>query len=229
MNVLVLAAHPDDESIGVGGTIAALADAGHRVYVATFTNGVGSRIYCGADIARRAWAVCSCDFCRSKTDEAASDRSARFRSACKVLGASESLSPVAWFTDQAMGQYIVPQMRRFIESCIGSVTPAAVYTHSQHDLNLDHRAVYEATLPAVRPKSGVREVYCYPGVRMMQPFAPVRYVDITATAERKWQAMACYGDELQAEVEASRALAVLHGHQAGVPLAEGFEVVRILA
>ena len=207
MNVLVLAAHPDDESIGMAGTIAALTDAGHAVYVATFTDGVGAR---------------------GEGEAEANRRRRCFRAACDVLGKADMLWPNRKWPDQGLSDRHLREMRLYIERCIELMRPTVVYAHSPHDLNSDHRAVYEAALPAVRPKSGVRDVFCYQGVRMLQPFEPVAFMDITATADRKWQAIACYGDELQAELAVAKAWAVVHGYRAGMVMAEGFEVHRMI-
>lgn len=128
--VLVVCAHPDDESILMGGTLYGLAQQ-HDVHVVSMGTGVGARVAFG------------------ETQEAETERRQReFYEACKILGATCELR--CEFPDQMSDT--VPQLHinRAVEHVLAVRNPDAVYTHFPGDLNLDHRRVAEAVLVATR-------------------------------------------------------------------------------
>lgn len=144
MSVLVVCAHPDDESLAMGGTIATLTQAGERVIVCALADGVGSRLrwyQWFAHQTQRSW------------------RAECFREACERLGAEGHLYQL--FPDQradAIPQLAINQAAEYL---VNKFAPYEVYTHWIGDLNLDHRAVAEAVIVATRPGSAryVRRVY----------------------------------------------------------------------
>lgn len=203
--VLCVAAHPDDECF-MGALLARFSAEGHAVYVLALADGETSRI--GAGI------------------KAVLDREFKQAEAAKALGCQ--VLKGARFPDQRLDRVDVLDITQYIEEAIAYVRPEVVYTHSPGDLNSDHRRVYEAVLPAVRPKNGVREVYCFEGSRMMRPFNPAAFWAITeAQLEQQIAAMRCYGDELSAETDLVRARAIEYGYRVGRPYAAGCETVRV--
>jgi LmbE family N-acetylglucosaminyl deacetylase len=188
----------------MGGLIARLTAEGHRVYVGALADGETSRH--GAD-----------------------ERDVRLRVECqheaaKVLGCQ--VLNGANFSDQRLDAVDLLDLTRVIERWIAETKPEMVFTHSAGDLNADHRRVYEATLPAVRPKNGVRGAYAFAGPRMLR-FEPTSFWSVTGHVETQLKAMRCYGRELDGEAEMVKARAVEYGYRVGVKYAEGFEVVRV--
>ena len=219
-NVLVVAAHPDDEVLGCGGTLARHAATGDRVEVVLVADGVTGR---GETTAS------------SKAEQAARLKAAE--AAAQALGAQ---SPrMLMFPDNRLDTVALLDVVRRIEECMAEVRPEIVYTHHAGDLNIDHELVHRAVLTACRPLPGstVKALYTFevlsstgwrPGGR---PFEPVRYVDIGATLERKLAALRCYAAEMRPfpharSYEAVEALARLRGAEAGLAAAEAFGVLR---
>ena len=224
-NILVIAAHADDEALGCGGTIAKHIAKGDSVHVVFLTDGVGSRT--------------SDQSCA--TDAAA--RSVSSLSALKVLGVTEDAITGFSFPDNAMDSVPRLEVVKAIESVISQVQPEVVYTHHAGDLNVDHRYAYEATMTACRPQPGfcVQEIYSYEvssstawsGVSSGRHFVPTLYVNIAAFWEQKERALIAYQEEMRAfpharSIEAIKALAIFRGSQVGAPAAEAFVVERIL-
>lgn len=175
--VLAIFAHPDDESLFCGGTLAKHVEAGDAVRVVVLADGVGSR---------------------SSPDRGAScRRQAHFTAACRELGVVEWDSLDVFFDQEADG---VRQLaiNKVVERIVQQHKPTIAYTHFAGDLNLDHRRVAEAVLVATR---GLCPVYCatpeWPTRCVGRRFEPDVQIDITATMPRKLAACACYVDELR--------------------------------
>lgn len=206
MIVLTVVAHPDDESLGMGGMIARLVSEGHAVSVLALADGVTSR----------AWG----------TVVTVNERTAQQRKAAEVLGC-EWIDGPSW-PDQRLDTIPVLTLTRHIEAQIEKLKPVSVFTHSPHDCNADHRRTFEAVEPAVRPKSGVSEVYCFEGPRMRR-FHPTAFWALSEQqVMQQIEAMRCYGDELQRELLLVRARAIEYGYRAGCQYAAGFETIRCL-
>lgn len=217
MRVAVIVAHPDDETLGCGGTIAKHVREGHRVHVLTFTDGVGAR----------------------GTTDGAGERLQAFHRALWQMGAQGANASVlsADFPDQRLDVVPISVLARTVERCLQQHSPDVVYTHSLSDLNADHRRVAEAVQVACRPLSGRSPITVYacetPSSTEwgLTAFRPTHFVTIAATLETKLKALACYGPESPPfphprSAEAVRALATWRGATVGVPAAEAFELVR---
>ena len=217
MNVLVLAAHPDDELLGLGGTVARHVDAGDQVTAVIASEGATSRY----------------------ASETAAVLAASCRAAAEILGIHEVR--FLGFPDQRMDTIPLIEVTQKIEAIVRELRPETVYTHHWGDLNRDHRVVSEAAQVACRPVGTdyPRRVYCFETPSSSEwsapdpasQFAPTRFVDVTATIERKLRAMACYTTEVRPaphprSLEALRARAALWGHTVGVGYAEAFVVLR---
>lgn len=219
MNILVLSAHADDETLGMGGTIARLTQEGHEVYVAAFTDGVGARGPAGENAV---W------------------RNVHFRAALTTLGAG-LWAPGEPLPDNAMDTVPLLSICKKVEAAIRQTCPEVVYVHSGGDLNIDHSLLFRAALTATRPQPGctVKEVYAYEvpsstewGFQRLEPvFRPNVFVDITGTLDTKVKALMCYENEVRAwphprSPEAIRAMAQRWGSVAGYEAAEAFELIR---
>jgi LmbE family N-acetylglucosaminyl deacetylase len=215
----VIAAHPDDEVLGIGGTIARHADAGDEVHPVIMAQGALSRAT-GTE----------CEVERLKT---AATRAAQ------ILGAQPP--HFGGFPDQQLDRVALLDLVKFVETIAAEVQPDIVYTHHGGDINLDHQKVHGATCTAFRalPGSRVRAVYTFETVSSTEwgsreqnaPFVPRHYVDITTTFERKKQALAEYAMEMRAfphprSMEVVECLARVRGSEAGVHAAEAFGLQR---
>lgn len=169
MSVLVIVAHPDDETLFMGGTIAELTTKGERVQVVALSDGVGSRMRWHQWFKR--WA-------------ARAERADAFKTAIGSLKAEGRLMRA--FPDQRADALPQLALNKIVEGLIEEVEPYVVYTHWIGDLNLDHRRVAEAVMVATRPQATryVRQVFSmapeWPdrGVRAWKPTQHKKLTDV---------------------------------------------------
>jgi N-acetylglucosamine malate deacetylase 1 len=223
-SILILAAHPDDEVLGCGGTIAKLADEGAAVHVAFLADGVYSR----AGVAG------------TQINELTARRAAAHK-ACNILGVKAV--HFGEFPDNRMDTIALLDIVRSVEGLIDQYRPDTVFTHHAGDVNIDHRRTHEAVVVACRPQgtSPVRTLLCFevpsstewqiPGSAPV--FAPNWFVDISATLERKLAALDFYDAELRAwphprSRQGVGYLARWRGATVGVDAAEAFALGRQL-
>lgn len=224
-NILVVAAHPDDEVLGCGGTVARHADAGDDIHILIMAEGATSRTVAGAE---------NVDY----TENLKALRSAAAEAA-NILGANPPV--FAEFPDNRMDTVPLLDVTQRIEQMIAETKPNIVYTHHGGDLNVDHRVVHQAVLTACRPlpNSAVRAVYAFETVSSTEwaspedaaPFRPARFVDIAGQLERKLAALGAYEMEMRPTPHARSldnvtALATHRGAGAGLTAAEAFIVLR---
>jgi len=223
MKVLVIAAHPDDEVLGCGATIARLAKEGNEVHLAILAEGITSRYSQRAD-----------------ADSSLLQKlHAMSRQAASMLGARD-LS-LHGLPDNRMDTVPLLDVVKIVESLIEQISPSRVYTHHGGDLNIDHAVVSRAVLTATRPIQGcpVKEVYLFEVPSSTEwafqqfesTFRPNVFVDVGDTLEVKVRAMACYESEARPfphprSPEALRASAQRWGSVAGCTAAEAFQLVR---
>jgi|SRR5882757_4918510 LmbE family N-acetylglucosaminyl deacetylase len=224
-SVLVVAAHPDDEVLGCGGTMARLANEGREVRIAILAEGMTSRYPQ-----------------RENADQKHLDHlHGNARQAAHEVGAKEVL--LTKLPDNRLDTVPLLDVVKLVEELIAKFDPAVIYTHHPGDLNVDHGVVYRAVLTASRPLPGqrVREIYAFEVAsstewafqRLEPSFRPNVFVDISSTLENKVAALACYDTETRKfphprSPEAVRAIAMRWGSVAGFPAAEAFELIRLL-
>lgn len=224
MTTLVVA-HPDDEVLGCGGTIARLADAGEEVHLAILGEGSTSR-------AER----------REDADSSAvSDLADAAGTAAKTLGAVQV--SLYGLPDNRFDTVAFLEIVKLLERLIDDVQPDTVYCQHGGDLNIDHQLTFRAVLIATRPMPGhqVRNLYSFEvssstewAFSQFSPcFLPNRFVDISATIDTKMRALEVYRNELRPypharSTEAIRALAATRGAMVGITAAEAFMLVREL-
>lgn len=216
--VLVLAAHPDDEILGMGGTIAVHARVRtDTVRIVCVTDGSSTQ-YPG-DAKRR----------RQKDAEAVA--------AAAELGVDEYVH--LDLPDMRLDTLSHVEVNAVVEEQVRAFAPDVVYT-PHPDVNLDHRVLFDSVAVATRPTPGqpVRRVLTYaptsstewtPAARNW--FVPNWYVDISTTLGHKLAAFAKYQTEHRAyphprSERALRAHAELHGATVGCEYAEPFVLVR---
>ncbi|HVV58512.1 MAG TPA: PIG-L deacetylase family protein [Gaiellaceae bacterium] len=220
---MVVAAHPDDEVLGCGGTIPQLVAAGRAVHVAILGEGVTSR-YAereGADVALL------------------DDLRADSRRAGETMGAAEV--HLFGLPDNRFDTVAALDVVKVVEGLIEELEPELVFTQHGGDLNVDHGVVFRAVLAATRPMAGhpVKRVYGYEvasstewAFGQFEPvFRPNTFVDVSQTLETKVAAMECYRSERRAfphprSPDALRAAARRWGTTVGLEAAEAFQLVR---
>lgn len=225
MRTLIVAAHPDDEVLGCGGTIARLSET-QDVIIAILGEGSTSRLNS-----------------RPSTPTKEVLDLARFAEKARlVLGAKELIT--GGLPDNRFDELPLIEVVKKVESIINLVNPDSVFTHHVGDLNVDHQVAARAVVTSTRPgasANSVREVISFEipsssewafGVTG-EPFRPNLFVDITSTLDRKIQAMQCYETEMRPfphprSEDALRAIATVRGASSGMHAAEAFQVVRIL-
>jgi LmbE family N-acetylglucosaminyl deacetylase len=215
--VLVLAAHPDDEVLGMGGTIALHTDRGDAVRIVCVTDGSSTQ-YPG-DAERRA----------QKDGEA--------RRAAAELGVADYVH--LDLPDMRLDTLSHVEVNAVVEEQVRGFAPDVLYT-VHPDVNLDHRALFDSVVVATRavPGQAVRRVFTYAPTSSTEwtPaainwFIPNWLVDISSTLERKVAAFAHYETERREyphprSERAIRATAEHHGASCGCEYAEPFVLVR---
>ncbi|MFC5491855.1 PIG-L deacetylase family protein [Nocardioides caricicola] len=217
MRVLVVAAHPDDEVLGAGGTLAKHVDAGDEVRAIVVSEGATSR------------------YEDTMVDEL---RSAGRRSGERIGFASLEF---VGMPDQRLDAVALIDVTQALEPLIQDFRPDVLYTHAPMDVNTDHGIVSRAAWTACRPYAApwlsrflVFETpssteWAWPIAE--GSFQPNHFVDVSTTLERKLEAMRCYDEELRPyphprSVQALTERASYWGSRVGVTAAEPFMILR---
>ena len=211
-SVLVIAAHPDDEVLGCGGTVALHARAGDEVT-----------------------AVIACEGESLRYGPGGVGQSEHSRRAAEMLGLKES-RPLG-FPDQRLDTLTLLDLIAPLERAVREVRPAVVYCQFGGDANRDHELLFRAALVATRPlEPFIEAVYAFDTASSTEwgyprSFVPDTWVDISTTLEQKLCAMACYESEVRPyphprSLEALRHRAQAWGNQCCMEAAEVFMTVR---
>jgi len=212
--ILVLCAHPDDETLGLGGTINMHIKQKDSVFVLCFSHG---------------------QFDRDESEKGILMRENQAKAAFKILGIRNF--KFMRYPDQRLDSIPLTKLSKDIEMIIRKIKPNIVYTHFWDDMNQDHKRVFEASLIATRqtPNSSVSELICYEipsstdwGKRT---FLPNYFVNITKTIDKKLNALKKYKDEIAKyphprSIEAVRYRAAYWGSTVGKNYAEAFIILR---
>ena len=224
MNIAVIAAHPDDEILGCGGTIARHSLENDVVNVLILAEGITSRT-------RGEEATDSSGELRALANAA--------RTASEIVGAS-SLR-LYQFPDNRMDSVALLDVVKVVEEFINEYRPSLVYTHAASDLNIDHRITHEAVVTACRPLPGstVETLLYFEVVSSTDwrssatgnGFSTNWYVDISCTLQKKLEALRAYSSEMRPfpharSLESVEALARSRGASVGMDAAEAFAVGR---
>jgi LmbE family N-acetylglucosaminyl deacetylase len=214
LKLLAVGAHPDDVELGCGGTLALFRKNGHEVYILVLTRG-----------------------------EASGDpetREKECRTAATAIGAHQPF--FGNLRDTRITDGIDTIMA--IENTIDTVAPDIVFTHSSKDAHQDHRNTHLASLSAARH---TRKILLYESPAALREFCPQLFVDIAPTMDLKLKAVAAFNSQASKSYmngglsakdpcrmcenssgpsNAMAGLARFRGFQAGLALAEAFEVAK---
>jgi N-acetylglucosamine malate deacetylase 1 len=216
--VLVIAAHPDDEVIGCGGTLARHAAVGDIINIIFLADGESSRSGAQASIKKR---------------------QAMAKNAANILGCHEPI--FLGLADNQLDTLPFLHIVQTLEQATRELAPSVIYTHHGGDLNIDHRLTCQATLTAFRPQPGsiVQAIYSFDissstewsHPSLTPPFHPQRFHDITPWLAIKEAALTCYQSEMREKphsrsIDGIRYRDLHRGHTVGCHAAEAFEVIR---
>ncbi len=210
--ILVIAAHPDDEVLGCGGTIALHAKSGDRVTIVIVCEGESLR-YGKEGVEQRA----------------------HIRRAAQTLGVEDVR--LLEFSDQRLDTVTLTEIITPLERIVREVRPHIVYGQYGGDVNRDHQLLFKALLVATRPTEDYLEaVYAFDTASSTEwayprAFVPDTWVDISSTLAVKLEAMSCYLSEVR-EYPHPRSFKALEyragawGNQSCLAAAEVFMTVR---
>ncbi len=218
MRVAVFAPHPDDEVLGVGGTMARLAMEGQEVYVVIVSHGDPSMF----------------------SSESVEQVRREAREAHRLLGIKETFF-LEGFPAALMETVPHSQLNAALGQVLSDLEPEVIFVPFVGDLHQDHRLIFNSLLVAARPGSlpPGRALYAYETLSETNwnaapytpAFCPNTYMDITEFLAGKLEAMKTYQSQLkqfphERSLEAVEALARFRGATAGVRAAEAFILLR---
>jgi LmbE family N-acetylglucosaminyl deacetylase len=211
-NILVIAAHPDDELLGCGGTAALHVASGDSVTFLIACEGETLR-YGAEGVNQREHILC----------------------AAGKLGVTD-VRHLA-FPDQRLDTITLTELIAPLEAAVRELRPSIVYTQFGGDVNRDHEILFRAVLVATRPtETFIDAVYAFDTASSTEwafprSFVPDTWIDISSTLEKKIEAMSCYTSELRPfphprSLEALRHRAHAWGNQSCLEAAEVFMTIR---
>ena len=224
MDILVVVAHPDDEVLGCGGTIAKWSKEGHDIHVLIMAEGATSR-----DKERN----------RSKRKDELYLLSESAQIANNILGV-QSIKLLD-FPDNRMDSVCLLDVVKVIEDFIDRLNPEIVLTHHSGDLNIDHQIIHRAVITATRPQPSnrVRRLLSFEipsstewqSPTINEPFVANWFVDISDTLDQKIKALEAYQSEMRdwphaRSIKGVEHLAKLRGANIGLHAAEAFSLIR---
>jgi len=222
--VMLVAAHPDDELLGCGGTLLYFKKKGYDIKIIFLSDGESSRL-------------------RKKNKKKLLIKR-REKQAIKISELCNFRKPsFARFPDNQLDGVLLIKIIKFIEREIIKFKPSILITHNENDLNIDHKTVFDAVVTATRPstKTFVNSIYCFETPSSTENnfsnlkvnFNPSLYFDISKFINKKIDLLKVYKNELKSyphprSLEGVRVLAKYRGTQIGKKYAEAFYVLREL-
>lgn len=224
LNVLVVASHPDDEILGMGGTLLRHSAEGANISVMFMSDGVTGRDFIYEPKARASEI-------QNRKDMALK--------AGEIFGADQiSFEDLP---NLRMDQEYILELTKRIERRIDNFNPDIVYTHFSNDTNIDHCVTHRACVMALRPTperrvSALRLFEIGSSTEYAAPmsgdsFMPNLFVDISAFSDKKFTLLKCYEDEMREfphprSEKAIKSRDIYRGASVGVGCAEAFMEIR---
>ena len=219
-NILVVAAHPDDEMLGCGGTIARLRKMGKNVHIVLLGEGPAARTI-------------------QKEEDLRSEARRSAQKAAATMGIDNVY--FASLPDNRFDTIALLDITQFIENISAKIMPDVVFTHHAWDMNQDHRITHQAVMTAFRPLPNIPPVTLlgfevlssteYTPANTAPSFNPNIFINIAQTIETKLNALETYASEMRPwphprSFEAVTHLAALRGCSCGCEAAEAFVLYR---
>ncbi len=224
-NILIIAAHPDDEILGCGGTILKNTNLKNKVNVLYISDGVGGRFNDKSDKKKKY------EIIKRKNMAIKASKYAKFK-IIDFLGL-ENLE---------LSRYKHNFINNKIFEVLKKTRPDVIFTNHPGDNNIDHKITFESTFTACRPNNyfNIKELYTYEvpsstdwASPLSKRFIPKKFVDITKFYKKKRKLLNCYRKELRKyphprSIKNIDALETYRGGFCGVEKAEAFDVIRII-
>jgi LmbE family N-acetylglucosaminyl deacetylase len=209
MDILVLAAHPDDEVLGMGATIKKMSKK-NKIHLCVVTEGASAQYEDKKMIEERKKACIKCG---------------------KILGINTF--NFLDFKDMTLNFHNELEINQALEKIIQKFKPHTIYTTPNHDVNSDHKKLYESTIVASRPYSTtVKKLLCYeiPGT-VSFPFQPNIFENINDEFEIKLKGFRCYKSEIRKfphprSIKSLETIAIQRGIESGCKKSEAFKLIR---
>ncbi|MCJ8327821.1 MAG: PIG-L family deacetylase [Campylobacterales bacterium] len=221
--ILIVAAHPDDEVLGCFGSVAKLIKEGYEAYTLILGEGKTSR-----DKTRQVY---------TKKDEI-KELNVEIQKANDIIGIKKVF--IESFPDNRFDSVDLIDIIKVISKVKEEIKPDIIFTHYEHDLNIDHQITYKAVITATRPMSDecVKEIYSFEVLSSTEwnyplSFSPDTFFDITSTIDLKIEAMKEYRSEL-CEYPHPRSLEGINlnskyqGMRVGKKNVEAFKTIRVI-
>lgn len=232
MKILIIAAHPDDEILGMGGTILKHAKNGDIIRTIYLATGITSRRSSGQKNLAKYDVN---DKEKKEMQKQINDLRKNTKKANNLLRVSSH--DFYDFPDNEMDSISLLKIVKTIENEIKEFQPEKIYTTHRNDLNVDHRITFQATITACRPGiSKVKEILSFEvpsSTEWNYPanFNPNYFVNISKELDKKLKAMTCYENESRKfphprSTKNLEAIAQRWGSVSGIIAAEAFEIIR---
>ena len=221
--ILIVAAHPDDEVLGCFGTVARLIKEGYQAYTLILGEGKTSR-----DEQR---------VVENNKDEI-EVLNTEIQKANNAIGIKKVF--IEFFPDNRFDSVDLLDIIKVISKVKEEIKPDIIFTHYEHDLNIDHQITYKAVITATRPMEDecVKEIYSFEILSSTEwnyplSFSPDTYFDISDTIDLKIKSMKEYNSELcdyphPRSLEGIELNAKYQGMRVGRKYVEAFKSVRVL-
>lgn len=218
-SILCIVAHPDDEALGIGGTIIKHINNGDEVNIVIFSIGEASK---------------------SEEEINSTRRIKNAKEWSRIVGSK--IITIFDYPDQKLDTVPKLELIKNLEKLLKKISPDVVYTHHDGDINHDHQIVSHAVFTALRPMSilGLKpQIITFETVSSTEQapytdkyiFKPNYYVDISDVWKKKVDALKAYKSEIKdfphpRSIDSLRALAIKRGVESGLKKAEAFHIVR---
>jgi N-acetylglucosamine malate deacetylase 1 len=218
-SILCVVAHPDDEALGIGGTIIKHINKGDKVNIVIFSVGEAAKSNKDINASRRL--------------KSAKEWSARVGS---------NIFRILDYPDQKLDTIPKLEIIQSLEKILKALRPDILYIHHDGDINHDHQIVSHAVLTALRPMNSLglkSQIRTFETVSSTEQapyteryiFKPNFYVDIEDVWEKKIKALEAYKAETSnfphpRSIDSLHALAVKRGVESGLKKAEAFCIIR---
>lgn len=218
---LVIAAHPDDEILGCGGTIAKLVKEGYEAFTMILGEGVTSRYN---------------KIKRKMISREIEELKKQVIEANEIIGVKKVFN--FDFPDNSFDTVPMLDIIKKIEEIKRDIKPDIIFTHHKKDLNIDHKITAQAVITATRPikNETVKKIYSFEVLSSTEweypmSFSPNVFFDISKTLDKKIEALYCYESEIREyphprSIEAVELNAKMWGVKVGLKYAEGFSLIR---